>query len=133
MVDQVTPVKKGNASWKPHQALSLKNTAPGMRYRWANKDDLNLERKLAEGWDFADSGEAFHSRPKTVEAGRGTASSRTEYRDLVLMKTPEENARARADYYAQRTSEQTEGLKGRLESRLRSGGAARATGEIVIS
>ena len=130
-----TPVvKKGNASWKPHQSLQVTKTDPNRRYKWANKDDLNLERKLHEGWDFCDKPDALHMRPKTVEAGSGKVGSKTEYRDLILMSIPEERAKAREAYYAEQTAEQTKGLKHSLDSKLRGMGphTPGASGKIVI-
>lgn len=131
----VSEVKKGNASWKPHQALELTKRDPNFRYRWANKDDLNLDRKTNEGWVFAGKDEAKHLRLKTVEAGSGEVGAQIGYRDLVLMKIPEEQAKAREAYYADRTAEQTKGLKGSLNSKLRGGSdkSPGAHGEITIS
>ena len=128
-------VKKGNASWKPHQALELTKRDPNFRYRWVNKDEVNMDRKLNEGWVFASKNEATHLRLKTVEAGSGEVGAQIGYRDVVLMKIPEEQAKAREAYYAERTAEQTKGLKGAINSKLRAGSdkSAGATGEITIS
>jgi hypothetical protein len=129
-----TPVvKKGNASWKPHRTLALRNQDPTKRYRWVNRDDMNLDRKTAEGWSFEEKPDVLHLRPKTVEAGSGkVAGSRTEYRDLVLMSMPEDVALGRQAYFAEQTAEQTKGLRLDLDKKLRGIGAPGTTGDVKI-
>lgn len=114
-----TSVKKGNTSWKPAARLIAK-IPPGYRGRWVDKDPANMAKKLAEGWEIANptngthGASAQHQPTKLVQDGKPLTSV-TEYRESVLMLTPEENAQARERYFSDLTRQQTAGLKRKAE------------------
>jgi hypothetical protein len=132
--------KKGKRSWKPAQKLSVNVTQDvtnKFRLRWRDKDPQNLQRAEAEGWEYIHStkgAKAEHENP----GDSNPLTSTTEYRELVLMGLPKDLAEARDEYYAERTREQTEGLKGRFQkdlddaARQKGGYRTSVTGKIVI-
>lgn len=99
-------VKKGSKSWRPAEALSVRGKDPNYTYRWCDKDAANIDKKLAEGWTFAKEDHAV---------GGETLTTTTEYRELVLMKLPKEDAEARHQYFQELTDKQTMGLKQKLK------------------
>lgn len=133
MVEAIKP-RKGNKSWRPAALLEVKSRDPSFRLRWVDADPANLMRKRAEGWVTAEKGDAVHDRPPTVESGSGDQSSITSYRNMVLMKMPEEMALARAEYYQEQAAAQVATIKDRLNEDLgqRTGGKVQATGRITI-
>lgn len=132
--------KKGKPTWKPAKRLSVNVKQPvrdKFRLRWREKDAQNLQRAQAEGWEFIDPSKgvkAEHENP----GDSNPLTSTTEYRELVLMGLPKDLAEARDEYFAERTNEQTQGLKRQLQSDLDSaakkegGYRTSATGNIVI-
>jgi hypothetical protein len=96
--------KKGNAVWKPAQRLNVVRRDPEWRYRWVNSDPANIDKRLAEGWVFAE--DAKHDRAKHIEDGTGIGTAKQTYRDLTLMKMREDMARARTRYYQDQTEQQ---------------------------
>lgn len=123
--------KKGNKSWEPARALNLVKKDAGFRYRWASADPANLEKKQAEGWEFA-SGPEVHDRPKGVEHGKQIGSLK-QYRDVVLMRIPEDMARARDEYMRTQTDAQTKGITKRLKNNVARQGDATVTGSVQIN
>ena len=128
--------KKGKPTWKPAAKLSVVNKRGGFRYRWCDKDQLNIQRKTEEGWVFVNKDTGLpveHDNPDG-----NPLTSATEYRELVVMALDEETAQARDEYFQERTREQTVGLKKRLqedldeEAKTKGGYRTTATGSIVI-
>lgn len=124
--------KKGNRSWTPAAPLGLKARNPEDRLRWVSTDQANLMKKRAEGWEYADKGDAVHDRPNGVESGVGAPAGVLEYRDMVLMKMPEELAREREAYYQARAQEQLSGLSSRTKRDIAAQTGAIVEGEIKI-
>ena len=132
--------KKGKRSWKPAQKLSVnvpQSVTNKFRLRWRDKDAQNLQRAEAEGWEYihaSKGAKAEHENPGDFNP----LTSTTEYRELVLMGLPKDLAEARDEYYAERTREQTEGLKDRFQRDLddaaknKRGYRTSVTGKIVI-
>lgn len=125
--------KKGASSWAPAQKLKVP-PIPGFRQRWVDKDPANVQKKQAEGWDFDNKSE--HSY-REQQDGKNL-STVNEYRELVLMKIPEEVAQERDAYFQAITDRQTIGLKEDLDKQMQSEAArdgkpgVRARGRIVI-
>lgn len=115
--DAAPSPKKGKRSWAPAQKLEVRNKKANLRYRWVSKDPENVDRKLAEGYTFANKttgAQAEHMKPGAVSDGQELTTA-TEYREMVLMAVPEETAQARQEYFQELTDKQTVGLKGALQ------------------
>lgn len=112
--------KKGTSSWRPFKTLDVKKKDTAKRLRWVNTDPANLERKQAEGWVFAQDAETVHDRPKGVDHGKGIGTLK-QYRDLVLMEMPEDQAEARAEYYRERTRHQSDGVTKQVRDKVNQG------------
>lgn len=105
--------KKGKSTWKPAAHLEAVQKQDGYRYRWCSKDPDNIQRKRLEGWEVADDTTdpvVGHDAPGYVDDGKPLTTVR-EHRELVLMRTTEENARAREEWVREQTMNQTAGLK----------------------
>lgn len=131
-----TQPKKGKPAWKPAAMLDVVEKKDGFRMRWASSDKLNLQRKQSEGWVFANKETgitAEHEHPEKTGDGHSMTSI-TEYRDLVLMAIPEDLAKARDEYFEEKTNAQTANLKKDLEEDIDSTGVKSAPvhGKIVI-
>ena len=124
--------KKGNRSWAPAAPLGIKAKDPSNRLRWVHAEPANMLKKRAEGWEQASVGDAVHDRPNGVESGSGTPAGVLEYRDMVLMKMPEEMARERESYYREVSQQQLSGLAARTKNDIRSKTGAVVDGEIKI-
>jgi len=124
--------KKGNRSWTPAAPLGIKAKDPSNRLRWVHAEPANMLRKRAEGWEQADVGDAVHDRPNGVESGAGTPAGVLEYRDMVLMKMPEEMAREREAFYRNASQEQVSGLKTRAKRDIRAKTGVTVDGDITI-
>jgi hypothetical protein len=109
-------VKKGKKTWKPAKVLDVRipdEMRKKLRPRWRDKDSQNIQRAIAEGWQFLDPLKGLSG----VEHDHSSTSV-PEYRELVLMGLPEEDAEARDDWVEERTQTQTLGLKNRLQKDL---------------
>lgn len=125
--------KKGARSWKPAQKLEVRVKTPGWTNRWCSNDPQDIQKKLAEGWVFSDD---KHSHPEQVGDGHPVTST-TEYRELVLMKLPDDIKAQRTAHYKAINEQQTLSLKRNLKDKMQegtSGNAPRAevTGSILI-
>src|SRR3546814_962132 len=93
------PPKKGKASWAPARMLDLEGKMPGYRYRWCDIDPANLRKQEAEGWVIATRENgllASHDDPGLVHGGK-SADTTVQYRDVIVMASPEEQAQARSE------------------------------------
>ena len=123
------PVKKGRASWRPARKLDALNKAPGFRYRYVSTDYANLQKKLAEGWEFVNpsTGIPGQHNPSAREIADGkNLDTVQKMRELVLMALPEEIALARDAYHAEKTRHRARALEKSLDQDLSK--AASATG-----
>jgi len=123
---------KGTRSWRPAAPLGLKSRDGASRLRWVHTDAANVLRKKAEGWTPATHGDAVHDRPNGVENGEGMPSGVLEYRDSVLMKMPEELARARDTYYRDQGIKQLTGITGRTKRNIQNETGVAVEGSIKI-
>jgi hypothetical protein len=124
--------RKGNRSWVPAAPLAIKSADKDYRLKWVYADAANVMRKRAEGFVNAEPGDATHDRPPGVESGTGRHGSVTQYRDMVLMKIPEEMALARAEFYEEAAKRQLHGVKSRSKQDLRDKTGVTVTGDITI-
>lgn len=141
MEEALTSPKKGNVSWQPKRLLDLHSARKdgkldeSFRYRWASREIGNVEKKLAEGWIICNKEtdpDIFHDNPLRMDDGKPIDSTKT-YRDLVVMKLPEELGKARDRFIRQRTENQTAGIKSRAEDNMQSiGPGAHVHGKITI-
>lgn len=110
--------KKGNSSWKPAKKLDVRmsdEVKGKFRIRWRDNDKQNIQKALAEGWEFIDPVKgvrAEHDNP----GDSNPLGSTTEYRELVLMGLPEDVARERDQYFEEQTNKSVEGVHGQLKS-----------------
>jgi len=127
--NELFPKKRGAVSWKPARRLDVRNKDENFRYHWADKK--NVDKKQYEGWEVAPSEE--HADPNLIDGGKSIDST-TSFRELILMRMPEELAQERDAWVAERTRSQTAGLKHTLEHDLRntSGTSAPVDGKITI-
>lgn len=124
--------KKGTRSWQPAAPLAIKSRDPNTRIKWVSTDPANMLRKRAEGWEPAMAGDASHARPNGVDNGKGIPAGVTEFRDMVLMKMPEEMARERDAYYQKRAADQLGAIKNRAKTEIRNATGVPVDGEITI-
>lgn len=102
------PRKKGKPSWKPARKLDVRNKQEGYHYRWIARDAENIDRRMAEGYVFANKETGIHGehvRPRDVVDGKELEGVNT-YRDVVLMATPDETKKARDEYYQRQAAKQ---------------------------
>lgn len=124
--------KKGSRSWRPAAPLALKSRDPSFRMKWGYTDPARMMRAQAEGWVPADPGDAVHDRPSGIDAGKGTPSSIVEYRDMVLLKMPEELAKERDAYYREAATTQLNTIKTRAKKEIRQQTGVTVDGSVTI-
>lgn len=129
--------KKGSKSWKPAHRLKV-DKKEGWRYRMVDHTDhYNVEKKKAEGWEWVNATTGIpgkHDRPSGTADGSNTDTG-FEYKELRLMAMPEDLAQERDAYYAEKTRQQTVGLKDRLTDEIAKSGVSpeeALSGKIVI-
>lgn len=131
-VRRVEEPKKGARSWVPAAPLGIKAKDPTNRLRWVHAEPANMLKKRAEGWERATRSDAVHDRPNGVESGVGAPADVLEYRDMVLMKLPEDVAREREAYYRTQAQQQLSGLQSRAKTEIRRQTGATVDGSIQI-
>lgn len=95
---------KGNAAWKPASVLNVPIKEPGYTYRFRLKDPENIQRVLVEGWEFVTK-PSGHEAPAVdtlanmVDDTGRLKTSLTEFRELILMRLPDELKQERDEYY----------------------------------
>lgn len=104
-------VKKGKKpSWKPASRLGELNVPKGYNGRWCSNDEANIQKKLAEGWEFVNKtnfpqmGHVGSGNPDVVDSV-GVQGGVT-YREMVGMMLSAENVEARTEYYKERNRKQ---------------------------
>lgn len=119
--DEEAPVKKGRASWRPARKLDVINKADGFRYRYVSTDYANLQKKLAEGWQFVNpsTGIPGQHNPSAREVSDGKQLDTVQkMRELVLMALPEDIALERDAYHAAKTKHRAKALEDGLQQDL---------------
>jgi hypothetical protein len=121
--------KTATKPWQPASILvvpaSIKAKYPGKRLRWIRKTDL--DRKMAEGWELA---EGQDKTERTVIDGAQT-DSRITKRELILCIMPEDTAKSRDAYYAEKTASALESSVD--EYKRKAGGEKETYGNITIT
>jgi len=115
------PAKRGRASWRPAKKLDIVNKAPGFRYRYVSVDYTNLQKKLAEGWQFVNpsTGIPGQTAPSAREVSDGRQlDSIQKLRELVLMALPEDIALERDAYHSGKTRHRARALEDSLQADL---------------
>lgn len=114
-------VKRGSKSWTPARKLDVIHKAPGFRYRYVSTDYANLQKKLAEGWEFVNpsTGIPGQHNPTAREVSDGRQlDSVQKMRELVLMALPEEIGLERDAYHAGKTKHRALALENSLQQDL---------------
>ena len=121
----MSEIKKGRPSWKPaSNKLNVVKKVAGFRYRWCDKDEMNIEKKKAEGWEHVNktTGIPGESGQRSDVPDGKSLDSTQKYRELELMALPEEVAQERDRHFQELTDKQTVGLKKTLEDDLKKSG-----------
>lgn len=126
-------MKKGKPVWKPANPLAISETSrkPGYRYRWVDKDDANVQRRLDQGFVFANDINGVPGETSAPSDGIGGAPRR---RELVLMALPEEIGQAHDDYVAEQAAFADKGIydKIRADAQRTVGPSVQTRGRVVI-
>lgn len=94
--------------WKPSRVLEIPAhlKKKGFTYRWASKNMVGrIQKLLSEGWvvDEDLSKAMSQSVPKTILDG-SPLDGTVQRRELIVMRIPDELAKARNKYYADKAS-----------------------------
>lgn len=118
--------KKGKKSWTPSDLGSVINKEDGFRHRWVRKDEDNIAKKKAEGWEFVSSTNGAQTKGKYPDSRPDEAhplTSNIERRDSILMRLDNETAEARDDYVNNETARRTSTLRRTVSENLGKTGA----------
>lgn len=99
------PKHRVSAPWKPASRIDIPEELkiPGFRYRSCNTMQTgNIQKKLAEGWIVDKELSKKMEHVATVDDGKKLDGT-TRFRELIVMRMPEEMAKSRDEYYAKRT------------------------------
>lgn len=123
---EAAPVKKGKPTWKPANIDDVINKEEGYRYRKINKDQRNMAKKMAEGWEVVSD---ISGQKTTMEQGYGRiddgkplTSAREGY-DYLIARMPEEIAQERDAYINRESARRVEGLRRQTKEELRNSDA----------
>ncbi len=131
---EAAPVKKGRPSWKPASLNEFYNKEPGYVYRMVRKDQDNLAKKEAEGWEKVSAiqgADTKHIEPGRINDGKSMTTVQ-EGKDWVLARIPEELAQERRDYFQKESDRRVAGLTAHLKKETAKEGTE-THGNITIS
>lgn len=109
--DLTTREKTARAVYVPPSALPDPTPEPGFVYRWiathilGQADPTNVSKKMREGWVPVKAVD----HPELMLVGNATTGN-VEIGGLMLCKMPQENAKARDEYYNQQAQTQMESV-----------------------
>jgi len=83
--------------WRPASLLEVRNLDKNFRYRWVRSE--SVEKKLLEGWEFVNSGKSGPEAPMVTLMDGTKVTSIIKKRNLILMRMPEDLAKAREEYH----------------------------------
>ena len=126
--------KKGKTTWKPANIMGLTNKDPNYSYKWAEATGQNIQRYIAEGWEVVDrtTDKVNALSSNTMDFG-SQQDTTIRSREMILIRTPRENAEARKEYYANEMNETIKAIKTNAETGLNSAGAVKPYGKFTIS
>lgn len=114
--EDAKPKKTGKKSWKPAPLLQVQFRDKGRTEHlyWADREETNLQKKLAEQWRFVERDEVDYNVPdaasvlgvkadQDVEGSSLRTASRVEFRDSVLMAMDHDTWLARKEYFDELT------------------------------
>ena len=99
------PKHKVTTPWKPASRIEIPEELkiPGFRYRSCNTMQTgNIQKKLAEGWIVDKELSKKMEHIATIDDSKNLDGT-TRFRELIVMRMPEEMAKSRDEYYAKRT------------------------------
>lgn len=98
--------KKGKPAWRPANRITTEDK-PGYKARWLINDQMEIKRRMDEGYIIASDLLKNQSPTATdEEVARSNPSTVTTYRDMVLAYAPVEVVKERQDYYKSQTARQ---------------------------
>lgn len=115
--------KKGRPSWDEASTLLVYNKAgdmfekgdDGFRYRWETDDPHRIQIQKARGWeivsDMATTGVSRGAEADSIDDGKQMTSV-NQYKELVLMRLPEEDAKEREQYMQEKSDRQMQIVTG---------------------
>jgi hypothetical protein len=126
--------KKGNASWKPREAVNVDGAKDkNFRYRMVAADDYRIATLVEQGWELCSAlnGErTFKGANAAARIIDGTSlDSVVGDRDRVMMRLPLEEAAKRDAHYENKAKTQVKGVKNFAENVA----GAKLKGEVKIS
>jgi len=125
MPDNRTPREEANRAaevrpktWAPSNTLPDPHQRPGKKFRWirtsagGQSDALNVSRRQREGWEPVKASDYPELQVLCDRDSRYPDS--IEVGGLLLCVTPEENVRARNEYYRNQTGNQMRAVNSQL-------------------
>ena len=110
------PKHRVTAPWKPASRIDIPEELkiPGFRYRACNTMQTgNIQKKLSEGWIVDKELSKKMEHVATIDDGKKLDGT-TRFRELIVMRMPEEVAKQRDEYYAKRTNDPKKQAKDEL-------------------
>lgn len=131
MSDVKTDIKKPTTPWQPASILlvpeSVKAKYSGKRLRWVRKTDL--DRKTAEGWTPIKESDSIK---RTIIDGTQMDST-IQKRELILCEMPEDLAKARDAFFAEKTNSALQGSVDEYKRKAGGEGQKEVYGSINIT
>lgn len=114
-----TDKKTGKITWEPSDLLKVRDMEPGFRYRWARNDPAELLKLESEGFEIVSevNSSVEHENPEGVDDNH-KLSTVTEYREVILLRIPEEVAKARQEYFERQSFELITASKKEAQSKV---------------
>ena len=111
------PKHRVTTPWKPASRIEIPEhlKIPGFRYRSCNTSQTgNIEKKKAEGWIVDKELSKKMEHIATIDDSKKLDGT-TRFRELIVMRMPEEMAKSRDEYYAKRTVDPKKQAKDELK------------------
>ena len=105
-------------AWKPADLLPVPDPQDGVTFRWVRvgsrgtPDNKNISSRLREGWEPVNA--ADHPELRVMSDDGSRFKDGVEIGGLLLCKTSNETARARNEYYRNRSKEQLSAIDNHL-------------------
>lgn len=110
---EVQKTKGTKVSWRPADKVAKLKAPESGRPRWCSPDTANIQKKLDEGWKFINKStlpSAYKDDNGMIKDVQENSSLGTEIRnrEMVAMYLPEEQAKARDEYFRDKTMRRTQ-------------------------